>query len=54
VGASLPYLITAIASKLIINNLLPFLAAYGMAIAVGLCILVAYCIYRIKNAQTAG
>jgi hypothetical protein len=54
VGTSLPYLITAIASKLIINNLLPFLAAYGTAIAVALCILVAYCIYRIKNAQAAG
>ncbi|MDR3122554.1 MAG: hypothetical protein LBU16_02085 [Treponema sp.] len=53
-GSSLPYLITAIASKLIINNLLPFLAAYGTAIAVALCILVAYGIYRIKNTRAAG
>jgi hypothetical protein len=52
IGSSLPYLATAIASKLIIANLLPFLAAYGTAIAVALCIVVAYGIYRLKNAAS--
>jgi hypothetical protein len=48
--SSLPYLIAAIGCKLIISKLLPVLAAYGMAITVGVCILTAYIIYRIKSA----
>lgn len=50
---SAPYLFTAIASKLIIKFLLPQLATYGTAISVGLTILVAYILFKIRTAKQA-
>jgi len=49
----LPYLVTAIACKLIITYVLKDIAAYGTAIAVGMTVLVAYILYRIRIAKTA-
>lgn len=43
---SLPYLVLAIAVKLVIQFVFPVLNAWGMAIAVGSCLLLAYVMYK--------
>ena len=47
--ASAPYLGTAIAVKLVITYLLPSLATFGTALSVGITILVAYILFKVKK-----
>lgn len=51
---ALPYLVTAVVIKLLINGPLNFLVSWGMAISVFGCLAVAYCIYRrdLKKAES--